>query len=173
MSRSWPIALLTATLLTSPVFAAEKADECGGRIAAPPADMAAWAAPLPATLTMARAPASVPALVPGVAVDLILGAEAGMRFASPPGKPGTADSFAGLVALEVTRAGVWRVALGKAAWVDVVRDGVSVASTGHGHGPACTGIRKIVDFPLQPGRYVIQLSAAPADRITALVLPPP
>jgi len=173
MSRPWSIALLTATLLTSSAFAAEKADECGGRTAAPPPEIAAWGAPSPTALTMARAPVSVPALVPGVAVELVLGGEAGMRFASAPGKPGNASSFAGLVALDVTKAGVWRVALGKAAWVDVVRDGVSVASTGHGHGPACTGIRKIVDFPLEPGRYVIQLSAAPADRITALVLPPP
>ncbi len=30
-------------------------------------------------------------------------------------------------------------------------------SGAHAPGPACSGIRKTVQFPLQPGRYVIQL----------------
>ena len=39
-----------------------------------------------------------------------------------------------------------------------VAHGATVVSTAHGHGPPCSGIRKVVDFTLTPGRYVVQLT---------------
>lgn len=169
-----PALILTclALALPFPALAAEKPDECAGRIVAPPADLSAWGQLVQGGLTAGDTVAAAPVLTPGQAVELALRPAGQVLFASGPGKPGTADSFAGLIAFQVDRAGTWRVALGKAAWVDVVRDGVPVASTGHGHGPACTGIRKIVDFPLAPGRYLLQLAGAVQDRVTALILPP-
>ena len=55
------------------------------------------------------------------------------------------------------------------AWVDVVRAGRALASSAHGHGPACTGIRKIVDFRLQPGRYVLQVSGGTSASVPVLI----
>ena len=69
----------------------------------------------------------------------------------------------------MTRPGTYRVALGAGAWVDMLRDGKAIASTAHGHGPACSGIRKIVDFPLTPGSYVLQLAGSPDANIPVLV----
>ncbi len=51
------------------------------------------------------------------------------------------------------------MALGSGAWIDILKGGKAVASTAHGHGPDCTGIRKMVDFPLTPGRYTLQIAA--------------
>ena len=42
-------------------------------------------------------------------------------------------------------------------------------SGAHAPGPACSGIRKTVQFPLQPGRYVIQLSANGDPTIAMMV----
>jgi hypothetical protein len=42
--------------------------------------------------------------------------------------------------------------------VDVIREGAAVPSVAHGHGPACTGIRKMVDFDLASGAYTLQLA---------------
>lgn len=66
------------------------------------------------------------------------------------------------------RAGTYRVALGAPAWIDLLADGEPLASTGHGHGPACTGVAKTVDFRLQPGRYVLQLSGASQAETTVM-----
>ena len=41
----------------------------------------------------------------------------------------------------------------------------------HGHGPDCTGIRKIVSYTLQPGDYILQLVGSGTPEMTALVLP--
>ena len=66
-------------------------------------------------------------------------------------------------------AGTYRVALSSGAWIDLVRDGEPVASTAHGHGPNCTGVRKMVDFPLTPGRYTLQLGANGEAEMRVLV----
>jgi hypothetical protein len=52
----------------------------------------------------------------------------------------------------------------------VGKDGAGVISSAHGHGPDCTGIRKMVDFALTPGRYTVQISANAAPQITVMAL---
>jgi hypothetical protein len=77
-----------------------------------------------------------------------------VRFVIAPEKPGAAGSF---------------VALSAGAWLDMVQDGAAVASTAHEHGAECSGLRKMVSFPLKPGRHVIQLSGNKEDTIRVVV----
>jgi hypothetical protein len=77
-----------------------------------------------------------------------------------------------MVVFDVVKAGVYRVALSAGAWVDVVQGGTIAQSVAHGHGPECSGIRKIVSFHLAPGRYVLQLVASDVPEVTAIVLAP-
>lgn len=83
-----------------------------------------------------------------------------------PGRVGTIPTGQA-VTLRIAEAGTYGVALGIGAWIDVARDGRSLDSVGHGHGPACSTIRKIVDFRLEPGTYTVTLSRTtePAARI--------
>ncbi len=62
---------------------------------------------------------------------------------------------------------------GWGAWIDVVRDGKPLESIAHGHGPACSGIRKIVDFALQPGRYLVSIDGNEAPEVSILVAAKP
>jgi hypothetical protein len=78
-------------------------------------------------------------------------------------------SYGGLIGVTVAQPGSYRVALSSGAWIDLVRDGKAVTSTAHGHGPACTGVLKMVDFPLTPGRYTLQIGANGGARMTVLV----
>ena len=61
------------------------------------------------------------------------------------------------------------MALGSGAWIDVVKDGKAIESTAHGHGPDCSGVRKVVDFPLQPGSYTLQVAANGQAQLPLLV----
>ncbi len=108
-------------------------------------------------------------LEPGRAVDGGLRPTPQVRFALRPEKPGGSVSFGGIYALTVKQAGNYRVALGSAAWIDVLKDGAAVMSIAHGHGPDCSGIRKMVDFTLEPGEYVLQISANPEAKLPLLV----
>ena len=45
-----------------------------------------------------------------------------------------------------------------------------VKSVTHGHGPACSGIRKMVEFDVKPGRYQLQIVNAPAASIHAMAV---
>jgi hypothetical protein len=92
-----------------------------------------------------------------------------VRFVIAPEKPGAAGSFGGMLAVDVREAGTYQVALSAGAWLDMVQDGAAVASTAHEHGAECSGLRKMVSFPLKPGRHVIQLSGNKEDTIRVVV----
>ena len=154
--------------MAAPAGAGEKA-ECPAPTALP-APLAGWAAthrPVDAAADVARA-GNVRVAI-GTAAELTLQPVEKLGFARAPERPASAGTLGGLVTLDVSEAGTYRVALGSGAWVDVVRDGASVQSVAHGHGPACSGIAKMVDFTLTPGRHVVQLSGSKATSIGLLV----
>src|SRR3546814_12774478 len=75
-----------------------------------------------------------------------------------------------MIPIEVKGAGRLIVALDAGAWIDLVRDAAVVKSITHGHGPACPGIRKMVEYDVTPGRYQLQIVNATTASIHALAL---
>lgn len=134
-----------------------------------PAEFAHWAHNdrLSAAATPDAAQSRV--LPVGAARKLTLLPAATVQLLAPPERANTSTSKAGLVAFDIARIGTYRVALSTPAWVEVVSQGKPAKSAGHSHGPECSGIRKIVDFTLTPGRYVLQLNASEASEITAMI----
>lgn len=138
------------------------------KVALPP-ELAGWSARVPATAAKDKAGLARAAFPIGRAVDAALTPTAELRYVLRPEKPGGSVSYGGLFGLSIVTAGTYRVALGAGAWIDMVKGGKAIASTGHGHGPDCSGIRKMVDFPLTPGRYVLQLAANGAQSLPVMV----
>ena len=126
----------------------------------------------PETLPAAATPATQPEILLGRAYTTPLKATALVDFAAPAKKI-REGTFGGLVMLTIEKAGEYSVALDQAAWVDVVRDGKTIKSSRHGHGPDCTTIRKMVDFKLDPGHYTVQISNAPKDTVLIEVIAKP
>ncbi len=87
-------------------------------------------------------------------------------------RPGTAysASVSTPLTIEIATAGTYGFALDQAAWVDLGRDGRVLRSASHGHGPQSSGIRKIVDFALEPGRYRITLGRTQTASVRLLVI---
>ncbi|MBW6522477.1 homogentisate 1,2-dioxygenase [Sphingomonas sp. RHCKR47] len=137
------------------------------RVAIPP-ELSHWSQRTP--LTAGNAPRNAPVLGIARAADLRLAPLGEVQPRIAPGKTPPAGSYAGLVMFQVTRPGTYRVALGQKAWIDVVRGRAGVASSAHAMGPRCTGVAKLVDFPLRPGRYVMQLTGAPAPTLPATIV---
>jgi hypothetical protein len=75
------------------------------------------------------------------------------------------NTSAGLAALDVAKPGKLDVILSNATYVDVVRDGRVLKSIGHTDLKTCTGFRKSVSFDVVPGRYIVQLTDAPARTV--------
>jgi hypothetical protein len=136
---------------------------------APPPGLEGWTArtPLAAAADAARLDAAT--LVPGKAIDAALPRTPDVRYVTRPEKPGGSVSHGGLFAFDIAEAGTYRVALGAGAWIDVLDGGKAVVSTNHGPGPECSGIRKMVDFPLKPGRYVLQLGGNGSPDLPVMV----
>ncbi|ESQ88240.1 hypothetical protein ABAC460_16405 [Asticcacaulis sp. AC460] len=127
-----------------------------------PAAWQSWTAP--SAVTAAARPADQPQIEIGTAYQVQLSPAAETLY-DPAPKEVVSGSFGGLLMLTVKAAGDYSIALDSRAWVDVVRDGQVVESTSHGHGPACTSLRKKVVFPLTPGIYTIQLANAPVQSV--------
>ena len=98
-------------------------------------------------------------LVPGQAYVATLAPTPDVTFVVQPEKPGGTVSKGGIFAVDIATAGSYVIALGTGAWIDLLKGDGAQRSTGHGRGPACTTLRKMVTFDLQPGRYVVQISA--------------
>lgn len=126
----------------------------------------------PETLPAAATPATQPEILLGRAYTAPLKAMASVDFAAPV-KKAREGTFGGLFMLTIEKAGYYTVALDQAAWIDVVRDGKIIKSSGHGHGPDCTTIRKMVDFKLDPGHYTVQISNAPKGTVLVEVIAKP
>ena len=131
-------------------------EACSGTPAALPPELAGWtrATPIRGGGTAARA--SMLTIGQGAVATLLPTPK--VTYAVRPEKPGGSVSSGGLFAFTVTTSGRYRVALGSGAWVDVLKGTAPAVSVAHGRGPDCTGVRKMVDFDLQPGRYLLQIA---------------
>lgn len=172
--RAQPLRLvptaLAALLCTAP--AAAQMDHAPAQCAAPadlPTAMASWRNPVPLQAGTDRKGAARAMLTPGQTVTLALLPTPRIAYPLRPAKPGGSVSHGGLASFTVKEAGTWRVALGSGAWVDVISGGQAATSIAHGHGPDCTGIRKMVDYDLKPGRYTLQIAANGEDSLPLLV----
>lgn len=93
-----------------------------------------------------------------------------LRYWIAPEREPDPFKFGGMVPIVVKKPGRLTVALDEGAWIDLVRDGKVVKSVSHGHGPACSGIRKMVDFDVTEGRYLLQIVNAPNASIRAMAV---
>ncbi len=151
------------------VSVAQTAPACPAMVA-PGGALARWTTPVVGAAVGDMAHLGGAGIAVGQAVQLALLPQGAVSFPLPPGKAGAAGSYAGLLRLTIAEPGTYRVALGTGAWIDVVANGVAVAAGAHGHGPACSGIHKMVDFPLQAGAYIVQISASAEAQTKVLVV---
>ncbi len=163
------------SLLSSPVLAqgdapAPPKPACATPIV-PTGALAAWANATP--LVASGEGGSAPELAAGKTVAVALLPTPQVHFVATPKKAGGPEGFSGLLAFEVKQAGTYRIALGAAAWLDVVSpEGAALTSLTHSHGPDCSGIRKMVDFELTKGRHTIQIAGAPVAQAKLLISGP-
>jgi hypothetical protein len=158
-------ALLAIALAAGPALAQGKKpntvppETCTGK-APPPAGMEAWSAPSPLAAALSEADLAKAALKPGQAVAVRFAPVAQVNYRVAPEKADGPATYGGLYRLTVSEAGTYRVASSAAPWMDVFAPGSSTPAktVRFGHGPACTGIGKMVEFALQPGDYLLQFS---------------
>ena len=174
MKRHIAAALLTTALIGAPTIAAKPtkpAPACAAGAVLPP-ELSDWSrAAASKTIYAYGEPreASWPAL--GAArTALGLHRFESLRFEIAPERKPDPFKYGGMVPIEVKTPGRLVVALGAGAWIDLVRDGKFLKSAAHGHGPDCSGIRKMVEYDVEPGRYLLQISSAPTASIDAMAI---
>lgn len=111
---------------------------------------------------------TAPRLILGKPATATLRSGAQVQYAVPPGK-NAPKSYGGLFTLAIKAPARIGIALSERAWIDAVTGKTALPSVDHGHGPDCSGIRKIVWFDLAPGLHTIQIAGAvkPTIRIMA------
>ena len=160
-----------ALALGSATAAAAAPSACDSQDADLPAPLAAWTQKTALKSASDVAGLGAATLEPGGAVTAALHPSPQVAYPLEPAKPRDAAAYGGLLRIVVDQPGIYRLALSAAAWIDLVRDGQAVASVAHSHGPQCSTIRKMVDFPLRQGDYVLEISASPEAAVSVLVAP--
>lgn len=164
-------ALVAIALMTS--FSDARAQQdvkgCAAGPATMPPELLGWSSRGPIAASSDASGLRAATLAIGSAADATLKSTSEVHYVTRPEKPGGSVSYGGLFVFTVEQAGTYRVALGSGAWIDVLRGRTAVASTAHGHGPDCSGIRKMVDFPLTPGRYTLQIAANGEPKLSLMI----
>jgi len=93
-----------------------------------------------------------------------------LRYGVAPERKPDVHKFGGTIPIAVNKAGRLIVALDAGAWLDLVQGGAVVKSLKHSHGPACSGIRKMVEYDVTPGRYQLQIVNAPTASVHAMAV---
>ncbi len=126
--------------------------------------------PAPGLESWSADPTADAVLTIGKPAQVALRAAADVPLGVAPERTPAPGTYAGLLSLSVTHAGTYRVALSTGGWIDLVdQNGKALKSVGHAEGPACSGIRKIVDFAVAPGRYTLQVSGAKTTELRVLI----
>ena len=126
-----------------------------------------WAAP--ERHAAAKAPNFRFALKPDSSHQLQLLPQREVTLSTASGRKAAPRAFAGLAAIDVTRAGTLDVLLSSRAYVDLVRNGKALPSAAHRQ-LKCGGISKLVSFTVTPGRYALQLTDSEARSIRVATL---
>lgn len=161
--------LLPGTAMAQMDRAETAAKDCSTVRADLPAELAGWSAASPLDAATGPAKFAKARLTIGSAVTAKLARTSDVTYAVRPEKPGGSVSYGGLFGFEVKQEGTYRIALGSGAWIDVLKGKKAITSSAHGHGPDCSGIRKMVDFPLKNGRYTLQIAANGQPQLTLLI----
>ena len=91
---------------------------------------------------------------------------------SPPERAPKEGTFAGFARFNhAPKAGIYTVSLSAGAWVDVVQDGHFLKPKAFSGATDCDGIRKTMKYELAASPFVLQISGARDDSISAAVLP--
>ncbi|WP_439534246.1 hypothetical protein [Polymorphobacter sp.] len=134
-----------------------------------PTDLAAWARP-PIPIAASAKTTNAPSLTPGTPARLTLHPSAGVTLAQPAGKVRTpANVHAGLIRVRIPAAGTWRVSASQPLWIDVLSGSTALPSGKFGALAPCTTIHKVVEFDLNPGDHLIQLSGNPGPDVELMV----
>jgi hypothetical protein len=107
---------------------------------------------------------NAPPLILGKPVMATLRPSGYVHYAVIPGR-GAGQGQGGLFTLSLKVPARVGIGLSDAAWVDVVDGTSAVVAAEHGHGPDCSGIRKIVWFDLREGLHLVQIAGAPGQEI--------
>lgn len=172
ISLAIALTLAAPALAQQPTMSAKPEAACTAE-AKPPASFEDWNGKAPITTATGVAHLANAALTLGKGYEATLLNTPRVDMPVQPEKPGGSVAHAGLFAFTVETEGLYTVALGTAAWIDVLEDGKSLAPTKFGHGPECTGIRKMVVFPLKPGPHTLQVSANADPKLKLMVAKQP
>jgi hypothetical protein len=116
--------------------------------------------------------ASAPTATPNRLYQLELLPVSQVVFAAGPGKSSPPEAFAGILTLNISASGKYRIAIDAPLWIDIVADGKLIAPSDYEGQHGCAAPRKIVEFKLDASqRLILQVSGA-IERVARLTIVP-
>jgi hypothetical protein len=111
-----------------------------------------------------------PRLAIGRLTRLALHPAESVRFVAAPEKERKVDApQAGLAVIEVPRRGIYRLTASAPVWFDLLAGQERLATEAYGRVGPCGPVHKFVEFRMEPGRHVLQLSGTADTHVTLAI----
>lgn len=164
--------LALAAMVTGPAAAQDPmiGPSCMTGPAPIPPALAAWDMAMPLSAAHTATDLEQAQLTIGRRTDISLMPVAEVHFIVPPRGRNASGSHGGLASFTIERAGTYRIALGSDVAIGIVKGGQRVAPTGNAPGPACSSLRKTVDYAFTPGAYILQIAGDPRTSLPVLII---
>jgi hypothetical protein len=121
-------------------------------------------------LNAGRNAAAAPAIETDRLYDLALAPNEQVQLPAPNKKAhGAGMGSAGLVRLQITKAGSYRISVGSPMWVDLASGSTLIGSSDFAGQHGCDAPHKIVQYDLQPGAFVLQLTGGSGNHVRVTV----
>ena len=159
-----------ATALSALLATTARADDpCAGFTANVAHERALFASAARA-LNAGRNASTAPTIETDRLYDLALAPNEQVQLPAPNKRAhGAGTGSAGLVRLQVTEAGSYRISVGSQMWVDLASSSMLIGSSDFAGQHGCDAPHKIVRYDLQPGSFVLQLSGGSGDHVRVAV----
>ena len=99
---------------------------------------------------------------PGSTATIRLSPQGALVYPVAPKPPRAPANFGAILSVDIDEPGRYHVSLDAPGWIDVFRDGRTVAAIDYRPGEAGSGIAMIAEFELAPGHYKLALSGMAA-----------
>jgi len=106
---------------------------------------------------------------PGSAATVRLSPQGDLAFPVAPPLPHAPANHGAILSTDIDEPGRYHVAISAPGWIDMVRAGKALEPIADRPGASGSGVAKVLDYDLEAGHYVLELSGMAAGEVSVSI----
>ncbi|CAK7193221.1 hypothetical protein COMNV_01435 [Commensalibacter sp. Nvir] len=164
---------LLSSLFALPLISASVQAHDANKISCPIAsqEVFLWQSPVPQAAVQQDQLLNQATIVVNKAYSITLKPKDSVHFIVKPARLAGNASYAGMLQFNIAQKGIYRFVMDSKPWVEIVGNHKKTAMAHHQCGKQCNGIMKAIDFALDPGQYILEISGNGEPTVKLMIKP--